>query len=212
MCGYQSGQQENWLITQFINVTGVQKRNEYMYVVIEIRKIVNSECTAAVNCYRSVEMYVLQTDENSQSIVQNVSNFNNKVEIASGNIDFIKIQLLPSTSGLYVAFKDIGTCMNLTRLRVYVTVCDAVYLQLGAKFLNTAYPGETSIGSCLPNMATKSDLNAPNGTFNGTCILELFRTTASWRFNGNLQCMCHSGYHFTSHLTENQCQGRLYSC
>ena len=112
MCGYQSGQQENWLITQFINVTGVHKRNEF--VVIEIRKIVNSECTAAVNCYRSVEMYVLQTNETSQSIVQNVSNFNNKLEIASGEIDIIKIQLLPLTSGLYVAFKDTGTCMNLT--------------------------------------------------------------------------------------------------
>ena len=160
-------------------------------------------------------MYVLQTNATSRSFELNVSNFNadNIVEIATtgtteGNekFDITPIRLHPFTSGLYVALKDIGTCMDLTRFRVYVTVCDTLDLGLSANFSNTAYPGETSFGSCLSNMAT--DLNAINGTFQAKCE-EFIHAGAFWMIIENLQCMCLPGYTFTSHSTDNQCQGGL---
>lgn len=211
MCGYQSGPQENWLITQFINTTSVQ----YDFIVIQRRYIVKSGCNAAVRCHGSVEMYVLQTNETSKSFALNVSNFNadNKVEITpigftvgDEKLDITPIRLHPFTSGLYVALKDLGTCMNLTQFKVYVTVCDALDHLLSARFLNTAYPEETSFGSCLSNMAT--DLNATNGTFQAICE-EDNHAYARWMIIDNLQCMCLPGYIFTSRSTDNQCQGGI---
>lgn len=214
MCGYQSGPQENWLITQFINTTRVR----HDYIIMERRYIVKADCTAAVGCNGSVEPYILQTtNETNQSFVQDVSNFEtsyikHKLAIVETEgeevVNITPIRLRQPTGGLYIALKDTGTCMTLTQLRVYATVCDALDLEFGANFSKTAYPNEASIGSCLSNMAT--DLNALNRTFQARCVDCPLHEGAKWIIiDANLQCMCLPGYNFTSGSTVNQCRGGL---
>jgi len=71
VCGYLSGSQENWLITQFINTTGVQQN----FIVISIHYLIKSKCTLSVGCELTMEVYALQTNESNQSIARNISNF-----------------------------------------------------------------------------------------------------------------------------------------
>ena len=49
-----------------------------------------------------------------------------------------------STTGLYVAFRDLGTCIVLFEVTVFYSVCDAVLFDVGANFSVLGFPGDTS--------------------------------------------------------------------
>ena len=214
MCGYLSGPQENWLITQFINLTGVPQ-----YMAIAVRYKIRSVCTFDVGCNDAVETYVLYTNEANQSFARNTSSFtaNHKVKdltdatkddvIFTYNIIEIKRDLL--YSGMYVALKDKGSCFDLAEMRVCTAVCDKIALDLGANFSNTTYPGESSTGSCFHDMAV--DSNTPNGTFQAVCQ-DMSHWEGKWKITGSVtKCMCLPGYKFISDSSVNQCQGGVYN-
>ena len=58
-----------------------------------------------------------------------------------------------STTGLYVAFRDLGTCIGLSEVTVFYPVCDVVLLDVGANVSELGFPGDTSSGVCFTNMA-----------------------------------------------------------
>jgi len=144
-------------------------------------------------------MRVLQTNELN---LRNTSFFTRITETLTDNVrDGTTLttsitQVTPdlSTSGLYVAFQDGGTCITLSEVTVFYPICDAISLEAGANFTATRYPGETSNGRCFNNMA----INLPPSSFEATCTSVPFNESAlstGWSIDGKpLQCMCFPGY------------------
>ena len=215
MCGYLSGPQENWLITQFINLTSVPQD----YMVIAARYKIRSTCTFDAGCNDAVKMYVLYTNEANQSFTRNISNFTaNLIKVkdltdttkddSTLTYSIIQIKRNLFYSGIYIALKDTGACFDLAEMRVYTAVCDQIALELGANFSNSIYPGEFSTGFCFHDMAVDSD--APNRAFQAVCHESHLR--GRWNIIGSAtECMCLPGYMFISDSSVNQCQGRQLS-
>ena len=220
MCGFESGPQDNWLITQFINNT---MRQAVIY--IRVRYAINSQCEAGRGCLTTLDTYVLQTNTSDMSFTSNVSSIFVTRPVAI-LIDTVRdgltlvTRILPvmanlSTTGLYVAFRDLGTCIALSEVTVFYPVCDAVLLDVGTNFSVLGFPGDTSSGVCFTNMAIS--INPLENSFTATCTLtsmlmssqQTDRLFTNWTINGNAlpQCMCLPGYEFTNRTTSSQCRG-----
>jgi len=206
VCGYQSGPQDNWLITQYINNTA--RRDMY----ISVKFTIYSQCTDV--CSTVLDVYVLETDEVNQTFARNVNNFPSRPVAALTDIVRDGTTLTTdirhigssSTPGVYVAFRDHGTCIGLTEVVVYYPICDASSPMVGANFLRDGIPGETVNGMCYPNMAT--DVNMPARSFEAMCVLNGRTSLTSW----NRECICVPGYSFISRLGSNQCRGKYCAC
>ena len=188
---------------------------------IRVRYAINSQCSSG--CLTTLDVYVLHTNEVNQSFVRNVSVFVNPPIAALTDTvrdgatlvtRIMRISADLSTSGLYVAFRDLGTCIDLSEVVVYYPTCDPISLELGANFSMNRLAGGTSVGSCFPNMAT--DLSTPNDTLIATCTVRLSRRIGqdelftNWTIsNGSSRCMCLPGYKFTSPSTVDQCEGKV---
>ena len=214
MCGFESGPQDNWIITQFINNT---LRREFVYISV-IFSINRYECTANTSCLSTLNVHVLQTNEVDQNFVRNVSVFDRSSafvltsSIGDGTnliTHTIRISADLSTSGFYVAFRDRGTCIGILEVLVYYPVCDSISLDFGASFLTTQFPGGSSVGSCFANMSVA--LNPTNRSFEATCTLSTSsnnESLANWTINGDPSgCMCLPGYMFISRSSTEQCKG-----
>ena len=195
MCGFEQGPQDNWLITQFINNT-LRQEDVYIRVTYSINRDV---CTTGC---QTLDMYVLQTNEVDQNFIRNVSVFENSSRfVLTSNIRdginlitrTMRISADLSTSGLYVAFRDLGSYIGITEVIVYYPVCDSTSLDFGANFLTTQFPGGTSVGSCFTNMAIY--LHSINDSFEATCTLNNNESLTNWTINGGPSgCMCLPGY------------------
>ena len=220
VCGFESGSQDNWLITQFINNT---MRQAVIY--IRVRYAIISQCEGGRGCLTTLDTYVLQTNTSDMSFTSNVSSIFVTRPIAALTDTFrdgrtIITRILPvmadlSTTGLYVAFRDTGTCIALSEVTVFYPVCDAVLLDVGANFSELGFPGDTSSGVCFTNMAI--GINPLENSFTATCTLtsmlmssqQTDRLFTNWTINGDTlpQCMCLPGYEFTNRTTLSQCRG-----
>ena len=222
MCGFQEGPQRNLLITQFINNT---MRQAVIY--LRVRYAINSQCTGG--CLTTLDMYVFQTNISNLSFT--VDQMDNLNDIFGSNpiialIDTVRdgrtiiTRITPimanlSTTGLYVGFRDLGTCIALSEVTVFYPVCDAISLSIGVSFSEMGLPGVTSSGMCFANMAIS--INPLEDSFNATCTLTSMMMSSqqtdllftNWTINGDaLQpCMCLPGYEFIGRATSMQCQG-----
>ena len=221
MCGFETGPQDNWLITQFINNT---MRQAVIY--IRVRYAITSQCEGGRGCLITLDTYVLQTNISDMSFTSNVSNIFVIRSLIATLTDTVRdgttivTRILPvmadlSTTGLYVAFRDLGTCIALSEITVFYPVCNEVLLDVGANFSVLGFPGDTSSGVCFTNMAIS--INPLENSFTAMCTLTSMLMSSqqtdqlftNWTINGDAlpQCMCLPGYEFTNRTTSLQCQG-----
>ena len=224
--GFESGPQDNWLITQFIDNT---MRQAVIY--IRVRYAINSQCGggegSGAGCLTrtTLDTYVLQTNTSDMSFTSNISNIFVTRPIAALTDTVrdgatIVTRILPvmadlSTTGLYVAFRDLGICIVLVEVTVFYPVCDPILVDVGANFSVLGFPGDTSSGVCFTNMAIS--INPLENSFTATCtltsmLMSLQQTDqlfTNWTINGDAlpQCMCLPGYEFTNRTTSLQCRG-----
>ena len=212
MCGFETGRQNNWLITQFINNT--MRRAD---IYIRVRYAINSQCLSG--CVTTLDTYVLQTNTSDMSFTSNVvSSFGTQAIAALTDTvrdgatlvtRIISVMADLSTTGLYVAFRDTGTCIGLVEVTVFYPVCDAILLNIGVNFSEMGFPDDTTSGVCFANMAIS--INPLENSFTATCTLtsQTDQVFTNWAVNGNSlpQCMCLPGYEFTNRTTLLQCQG-----
>ena len=196
-------------------------------IYLRVRYAINSQCTGGQGCLTTLDTYVLQTNISNQSFTGNLSVndiFGNRPLAAL--IDTVRdgqaiiTRILPittnlSTTGLYVAFRDFGTCIFLSEVTVFYPVCDAVSLIIGTRFSEIGLPGVTASGVCFASMAIS--INPFVDSFNATCTLTSMLTPSqqtdqlftNWTDSGDaLQpCMCLPGYEFIDRSTSVQCRG-----
>ena len=163
---------------------------------------------------------MLHTNNSDQNVVRNTTVFGPQPTFSltstkrdgSVLIDDLQVTVNSPTTGFYLAFRDLGTCMGLLDITVFYPVCDNVSLDFGATFTEMRFPSETSTGRCFTNMAT--DLNAPDDSFVATCVLNTYSSMTqnevltNWTIcGGPSRCMCLPGYEFNGSSSLSQCQG-----
>ena len=173
----------------------------------------------------TLDTFVLQTNTSDMSFTGNISNIfvTRPVATLTDTVrdgQTLVTRIIPvmanlSTTGLYIAFRDLGTCIALSEVTVFYPVCDAVLLDVGASFSGLGFPGDTSSGVCFSNMAI--GINPLENSFTATCTLTSMLMSSqqtdqlftNWTINGNAlpQCMCLPGYEFTNRTSSLQCQG-----
>ena len=192
-------------------------------IYIRVRYAINAQCEG--QCLITLDTFVLQTNTSDMSFTSNVSNIFVTRPVATltdtvrdGQTLVTRIQPVManlSTTGLNVAFRDLGTCIALSEVTVFYPVCDAILFDVGANFSVLGFPGDTSSGVCFSNMAIS--INPLENNFTATCTLtsmllssqQTDRLFTNWTINGNAlpQCMCLPGYEFTNRTSSLQCQG-----
>ena len=217
MCGFESGPQDNWLITQFINNT---KRQQYVY--IRVKYAISRRCTSQAGCLFTLDMFIFHTNEVNQSFVRDISVFGRQpvAVLTDTHRDgtvvtrVVRISADLSTSGFFVAFRDLGICISIHEIKIFYPYCDNYSEDLQALFPMDQFPGDTSVGSCLTNRAI--DMNSLNDSFEATCTVtmpnpsELF---TNWTVSNDLmRCMCLPGYMENYQFRRYSIIRRLYHC
>ena len=128
MCGFSAGPQNNWLITQLINRTVNGTRLPQVSVMIEFEQ---RDCDITLNCQRTFNTHNYETSTQNAiaSAARNISNYR-QVQRVSPDVttgervnETITVNFTTNHSSFYFAIQDVSTCMVITRLIIFYTVC-----------------------------------------------------------------------------------------
>ena len=137
VCGFEVGNQENWLITQHIsrNISGILLDQAVVQVEFEL-----NGCTESISCARTFTIQRYDISIIDPTAAANVNNYRLVDTIApnaiTGNlrqnetafIDFVANQAkdVGDATGFYLAFRDASSCLFIHRVLVFYSVCPAV--------------------------------------------------------------------------------------
>ena len=162
VCGYRAGPQDNWLITQLINRTVNGTRLPQVSVMMEFEL---RDCDTTLNCQQTFNTHIYETSTemarnsvNNYQQVQRVS----PVDTSDNRIknETIIIDFTTNRSSFYFAIQDETTCIVITRLIVFYTVCPAQtanlihYPETPAPMASNLYEGLLNISvpaTCIEN-------------------------------------------------------------
>ena len=137
VCGFEVGNQDNWLITQHIsrNISGILLDQAVVQVEFEF-----NGCTESVSCAQTFTIQRYDTSIIDPTAAANISNYRLVDTIAlndiTGNIrqnetafiDFgaDEAEAVGDATGFYLAFRDSSSCLSIHRVLVFYSVCPAV--------------------------------------------------------------------------------------
>ena len=187
--------QNNWLFTQHIS-SDFGSNNSYNYnVTIHVEAIYSLQsCRERQGCiqrfnllhYMTNSSQLPSTSGNGYMNAQNYEFF----AVPEGPVSSVtytntyNFPLPPSSTGFYIAVQDIGSCIALSRLRIYRENCKSFQTGL-VRYPNAPAPvsGEASVNfTCVPNGGVMGDEDTVNCGSDGT-----------WA-EGSPMCGCKPGY------------------
>ena len=126
MCGFEVGPQDNWLITQYISTVVNDTRLAQVSVIVEYELV---GCYFP-QCQRTFAVYVYETSTEDTSIAADTSNYRSVGRIATDDDTgqtrqnrTVDVNLSDNADGLYLAIRDETTCIVITRMLVFYSVC-----------------------------------------------------------------------------------------
>ena len=126
MCGFEVGPQDNWLITQYISTVVNDTRLAQVSVTVEYVLV---GCTS-LECQKTFAVNVYETSTEDNSIATNTSNYKLVARIATDDETgqtrqnrTVDLNLNGNADGLYLAIRDETTCIVITRMLVFYSVC-----------------------------------------------------------------------------------------
>ena len=187
-CGYRSGEQENWLFTQYIKKMAPSSTNYNVSLFIDFLFTI-SNCRQRHRCTPTMEVY--KFDVNSPQPRDIYTNRNNYalVHRKSGASQFtqslsINKTLSADTLGFYIAVRDHTSCIQIAQMLVYRYQCSQKQVGL-VIFPETAAPITDRItisALCVPNASPVTDMDV-------TC-------DSRGHWDGSGTCKCDPGYIF----------------
>ena len=203
VCGYQDGEQNNWMITQYINIStnGVSE----LLLNATFSAATSSACNGV--CTDSARIRIFETNEPDELGRNNTSNYGGNLaslehimdENPVQRLNLVQIPISGSYTGLYLAVIDPppGTCIFITRLALFYYICPKQVVNL------VKYPETIS-----PTLASNSDIFLEaNCVDNAVLIshddeLECSRR-GRWETN-DVVCSCREGYYL---FNDTSCEG-----
>ncbi len=125
MCGFLSGNQDNWLITQHINRVVNSTKLPQVSVLVEFEQ---AGCDQG--CQRTFVLEAYETSTVDSTTARNTSNyrkidrvapFDDSVTVSQNQTREINFQT--NEDGFYLAIRDESTCIIVSRLLVFYNVC-----------------------------------------------------------------------------------------
>ncbi len=125
VCGFSSGDQENWLITQHINRVVNGTNLPQVSVLVEFEQ---AGCDQG--CRRTFVLDAYETSTVDSTTARNTSNYRQIDRVApfddSGTVSqkqTREINFRTNEDGFYLAIRDESTCIVVSRLLVFYNVC-----------------------------------------------------------------------------------------
>ena len=194
VCGWQrDGGQDNWLFTQHISQDF--DYNTYTYPVEIHVELVHalSSCRKRFGCDPTFKLYYYATNTTQLPITggSGFMNTDNYVQFARVRpADTIRtftktfnFTLQPNVTGFYFAIRDNGTCVGISRVRVYRENCQSFQSGL------VLYPDAPAPVSDSENITISC---VPNANIFGSAQAKCY-SNGTWGAE-NLLCKCNTGY------------------
>ena len=154
VCGYLEGEQNNWMITQYINISRTGVTELLLNATFSAGTI--SECNGL--CTDFVRIRIFQTNEPDELGRNDTSNYGGNVASLENVIeqdpiqylDLVQIPISGFSTGLYLAVVDVppGACISVSRLALYYYVCPEQVVNL-VKYPETISPSLNSDSGLL---------------------------------------------------------------
>ena len=128
VCGFETGPQNNWLITQYISTVVNDTRLAQISVIVEYELV---GCTS-LECQRTFVVNAYETSTEDNSIAADINNTDYRLvdriftDIETGQTRqnrIVDVNLSGNADGLYLAIRDETTCIVITRMLVFYSVC-----------------------------------------------------------------------------------------
>lgn len=132
MCGYATGPQNNWMITQHISRQVLVDSVNVTLPVIQLKFYLSIDpCpSSASSCVEALSLYVWETSTQNAMSAADTDNYhfiaNLSPETQEQTIHFSSVQ----HSGFYLGIRDNGTCARVHHVLVYYTTCEAATVEL----------------------------------------------------------------------------------
>ena len=193
VCGWQrDGGQDNWLFTQRINQDFDPSIYNYsVEIKVEITYALQS-CRERFGCEPRFTLHnyitnTIQLPSTSGSGFMNTQHYNSFAEVTPPDqfthTDLFHFTLEPSGTGFYIAIRDNGTCVGISRLRVYRNNCQSFQSGL------VLYPDAPAPVSGSANISMKC---VNNGVVLGSPLVTCY-SDGTWGPE-NPVCECRPGY------------------
>ena len=203
-CYFTNGPQNNWLITQYINISNpiVTDLNVNATFATNV-----DTCTTGSPCVQSVPIHFYWTNTLNDTERNDTSNYGDPaarlLHIGNNGMRESANLVTPVSAGfngMYLALVDEGTCVSISRLVVSYTVCLAQNLDL------ISYP--QTIAPTLNNIADKL---VPVSCVEGASSTEAESLECNigglWGSMGTTVCQCDSGYQLEGTGLNASCKG-----
>ena len=199
VCGTDQSGEDNWLITQYINITDVGVKE----LTINVTFATDSACT---NCQQSYSIWAFQTNEINETFRNNINvYYDTGVQLNyTFNQTFGQDRFNVTSTGLYLAVVDKGSRTGIQRLVVYYDICPyqvknlVIYPRTVAPSIGFSQDIDT-VGSCVENASPVST------NLQLTCELN-----GVWD-NVAVSCSCNPGYELSNNMS---CDGKydIFQC
>lgn len=183
-CSIDSTSPNNILVTQYITkpVTASQ-----ILITVDFEPgMCPPDGSEMPQCSSDFSLHIYNTPSEDTGGVPSFSNFD---VVQSPVVNGAAISVTAPMEGFYLAFQDMSTCVNITRVRVIYMICPATINSLAQ--YSDASLGQTISGMCVGNSSAV-------GTLMGECSLD-----ASFNFSSAGSCVCDAGYE----AMDDQCDG-----
>ena len=191
VCGFSAGAQSNWLITQLINrtVNGTLLREVSVQIEFEQR-----DCDVTLNCQRTFNTHVYETSSINDSARRDTANYRQEQRVSPDDttgervIETVRVSFATNEPSFYFAVQDETSCIVITRLLVFYSVCPSQTFNLTSTPETIAPPTEAAP---IPVTATC----ASNAVMEGDNFPKLICSTGGlWSIISNSDCRCASGF------------------
>ena len=128
VCGFEVGPQDNWLITQYISTVVNNTRLAQVSVIVEYEL---ANCPN-LTCQRTFGVNAYETSTKDNSIAADINNTDYRLVDRIATDDdtgqtrqnmTVTVNLNGNADGIYLAIRDETTCIVITRMLVFYSVC-----------------------------------------------------------------------------------------
>ena len=165
VCGFGTGPQSNWLLTQPINKTvdGAPLSEVNVLIEFELRN-----CDTTLNCQRTFNTHIYETSLVSAVARRNLSNYR-LVQRVSSDVttgervnETVVVNFQTNQPFFYFAVEDETACVIVTRMIVFYDVCPNQTIDLvSAPEIIAPVSGVTTVDATCVNNAETEDGNTP---------------------------------------------------
>jgi hypothetical protein len=165
VCGYHAGPQSNWLLTQLINRTVDGPPLSQVSVLIEFEL---QNCDVNLNCQRTFNTHIYETSLASVTARRNLSNYRQVARVSPDVTtgarvnETVVVTFRTNEPFFYFAVEDETTCIVITRMIVFYSVCPSQIINLvsAPEIVAPTIGVITMDASCASNAVTE-DGTAP---------------------------------------------------